>query len=67
VRTAYNPGSVLGQPIGLYLYGTANGKKSSGKQMRALNICYFFNTDQVEKGHTQIEHCGTDNMVSVFL
>jgi hypothetical protein len=40
-----------------------NGKKSSGKQTRALNICYFFITDQVEKGNTQIEHCGTNSMV----
>jgi hypothetical protein len=37
----------------------ANGKKSSGKQTRTLNIHYFFITDQVEKGNTQIEHCGT--------
>jgi hypothetical protein len=42
------------------------GKKSYGKQTRALNICYFFITDQVEKGITQIEHCGTDNMVGDF-
>jgi hypothetical protein len=40
-----------------------NGKKSSGKQTRALNICYFFITDQVEKGNAQIEHCGTNNVV----
>jgi hypothetical protein len=44
-----------------------NGKKSSGKRTRALNIRYFFITDQVEKGNTQIEHCGTNNMVGVFL
>jgi hypothetical protein len=43
-----------------------NGKKSSGKRTRALNICYFFITDQVEKGNAQIEHCGTDNMVGEF-
>jgi hypothetical protein len=43
-----------------------NGKKSSGKQTRALNILYFFVTDQVEKGNAQIEHCGTDNMVGDF-
>jgi hypothetical protein len=29
-----------------------NGKKSSGKQTHALNIRYFFITDQVEKGNT---------------
>jgi hypothetical protein len=43
-----------------------NGKKSSGKQTRALNIRYFFITDQVEKENVQIEHCGTDNMVGDF-
>jgi hypothetical protein len=43
-----------------------NGKKSSGKQTCALNIRYFFTTNQVEKGNAQIEHCGTDNMVGNF-
>jgi hypothetical protein len=43
-----------------------NGKKSSGKQTCALNICYFFITDQVEKRNAQIEHCGTGNMVGNF-
>jgi hypothetical protein len=43
-----------------------NGRKSSGKRTRALNICYFFITDQVEKGNAQIEHCGTDNMARDF-
>ena len=31
-----------------------NGKKSSGKRTRALNIRYFFLTDQVEKGNVTI-------------
>jgi hypothetical protein len=44
-----------------------NGKKSSGKQTRALNICYFFITTQVEKGNAQIEHCRTNNMAGDFL
>jgi hypothetical protein len=43
-----------------------NGKKSSGKRICALNIRYFFITDQVEKGNTQIEHCGTNNIVGDF-
>jgi hypothetical protein len=43
-----------------------NGKKSSGKRTCALNIRYFFITDQVEKGNTQIEHWGTNNMVRDF-
>jgi hypothetical protein len=44
----------------------ANGKKSSGKQTCALNIRYVFVTDQLEKGNTQIEHCGTDDVVGDF-
>jgi hypothetical protein len=43
-----------------------NCKRSSGKQIRALNILYFFVTDQVEKGNAQIEHCGTNNMAGDF-
>jgi hypothetical protein len=45
-----------------------NGKKSSGKRTHALNIHYFFITDQVEKGNAQIEHCGTTTTWSeIFL
>jgi hypothetical protein len=43
-----------------------NGKKSSGKRTFALNIHYFFITDQVEKGNAQIKHCGINNMVGDF-
>jgi hypothetical protein len=28
-----------------------NGAKSAGKRSRALNVCYFFLTDQIEKGN----------------
>jgi hypothetical protein len=43
-----------------------NSKNNSGKRTHALNIRYFFTTNQVEKGNTQIEHCRTDNMVGDF-
>jgi hypothetical protein len=43
-----------------------NGKRSSGKRTQALNIRYFFITNQVEKGNAQIEHCGTDDMAGDF-
>ena len=43
-----------------------NGRKSAGKQSRALNIRYFFVTDQVEKGNLVIEHCPTDAMTGDF-
>jgi hypothetical protein len=39
-----------------------NVKKSSGKRTRALNIRYFFLTDQVEKGNLVVEYCPTDDM-----
>jgi hypothetical protein len=43
-----------------------NGKKSSGKRTRALNIRYFFVTDQVEKKNLQIKYCPTDDMIGDF-
>ena len=39
-----------------------NGKRSSSKRTRALNIRYFFLTDQVEKGNVKIEYCPTTEM-----
>jgi hypothetical protein len=43
-----------------------NGKKSSGKRTRALNIHYFFLANQVEKGNVTIVYCPTDDMVGDF-
>jgi hypothetical protein len=43
-----------------------NGKKSSRKRTRALNIRYFFLMDQVEKGKVTIVYCPTDDMVGDF-
>ena len=39
-----------------------NGQRSAGKRSRALNVRYFFVTDQVEKGNLQIEYCPTAAM-----
>jgi hypothetical protein len=44
----------------------ANGKESSGKRTLALNICYFFLRDQVEKGNVTIVYCPIDDMVGDF-
>ena len=44
-----------------------NGKSSSGKRTRAINIRYFFVTDNVEKGNLQIEFKPTEDMVADFL
>jgi hypothetical protein len=44
-----------------------NGKRSSGKRTRALNIRYFFLTDQVEKGNLTIEYCPTGEMLGDYM
>ena len=44
-----------------------NGRSSSSKRNKHLNIRYFFITDQIKKGHLHIEYCPTDNMVADFL
>jgi hypothetical protein len=44
-----------------------NGKKSSSKRTRALNIRYFFITDQVEKGNVEIQYCPTDEMMADYM
>jgi hypothetical protein len=42
-------------------------KRSSSKQTCALNICYFFLTDQVEKRSLLIEYCPTGDMIGDFM
>ena len=44
-----------------------NGKRSSGKRTRHLNIRYFFLTDQVAKGNVSIQYCPTDEMIGDFM
>ena len=43
-----------------------NGKQSSTKRTKALNIRYFFIVDQVEKGRLAVEYCPTGSMVADF-
>ena len=44
-----------------------NGKRSSSKRTRHLNIRYFFLTDQVQKGNLTIKYCPTDDMIADFM
>ena len=44
-----------------------NGRSSAGKRSRALNIRYFFVTDQVENGNVTIEYMPTDEMWADFM
>ena len=43
-----------------------NGKRSSSKRTRALNIRYFFLTDQIEKGNLTVDYCPTTEMIGDF-
>ena len=44
-----------------------NGRKSVGKQSRALNVQYFFLTDQVNQGNLSIEYCPTGKMIGDYM
>jgi len=44
-----------------------NGKSSSSRRTQALNIRYFFITDQVGRGEVQIQYCGTDDMIGDYM
>jgi hypothetical protein len=43
-----------------------NGKRSSSKRTRAINIRYFFLTDQIEKGRLSVSYCPTSEMIGDF-
>jgi hypothetical protein len=43
-----------------------NGRQSSSKRTRHLNIKHFFIKDRVDAGELRIEHCGTDDMVADY-
>ena len=44
-----------------------NGRSSAGKRSRALNIRYFFVTDQSNKGNIKIEYMPTDDMWADYM
>ena len=44
-----------------------NGRDSAGKRSCALNIRYFFITDQVKRGNVTIEYCHTNDMWGNFM
>ena len=43
-----------------------NGRKSAGKQLRALNVRYFFITDQINKGNLKVDYCPTETMIGDY-
>jgi len=43
-----------------------NGKMSSGKRTKHINIRYFYVKDKVDSGELRIEHCPTKEMLADF-
>ena len=43
-----------------------NGKSSSSPRTRAMNIRYFFLTDQIKQGNLEVECVPTDDMIGDF-
>ena len=44
-----------------------NGKTSSGKRTRAIDVLHFHITDQIKRGNINIECCPTDEMTSDYM
>ena len=43
-----------------------NGRSSSGKKTRHINIRYYFITDRIANGDVRVEHCPTDRLIADF-
>ena len=43
-----------------------NGRRSSGKQTRHIEIRYYFITDNIRRGRASVIHCPTEDMVADF-
>ena len=44
-----------------------NGRWSAGKQSKALNVRYFFISDQISQGNVVMEYQATEEMLADFL
>jgi hypothetical protein len=44
-----------------------NGKMSSSKCTKHINVRYFFITDRISKGEVQVEWCPTTEMIADFM
>jgi len=43
-----------------------NGKESSSKRTRHINIRYFFIKEYIDKGYLTVEYCSTDDMIGDY-
>ena len=43
-----------------------NGRKSSGRRTRHVDIRYYFATDRIQAGELRVEYCPTEDMLADF-
>ena len=43
-----------------------NGRKSSSKRTKHINMRYYFITDRINRNELSVEHCPTESMVADF-
>ena len=43
-----------------------NGRKSSGKKTRHIEIRYYFITDNIHRGAAAVKYCPTEDMIADF-
>ena len=44
-----------------------NGRSSSSKRIKHINIQYYYVADRVAKGYVKVDWCPTDQMIADFL
>ena len=62
----YNCDTVIHQDNEAAMRLELNGKRSSSKRTRHLNIRYFYITDQIDQGWLTVRHCPTEDMIGDF-
>lgn len=62
----YMPSTTIYQDNKSTILLAENGKASSGKRTRHLNIRYLLITDQIKKGHVKVAFCPTQDMIADF-
>ena len=60
----YNTKSIMNQDNQSTMKLENNGKMSSGKRTRHINIRYFFITDNIKNGNIVIQYCPTLDMIA---
>ena len=62
----YDMKSVLMQDNKSSILLLENGRESSSKRTRHLNIRYYFLTDRIKKNELKVQYCSTDDMLADF-